>query len=232
MPSTNKTTHYELNQYKDTDKPTYLGDYNSDMQKIDLAIKEVDTKTEDAVSKSEIANTNSMKAINDSSEALTKIKATEEDVATAINTAISANNKSDGAVSKADSALIIATTIKIVTDSLTVWQDKGDITAGTHGNIYCKYNPTLKLMSLYGSVYNVAQGNNRINFGVLPEGLRPKTDRVISAGAMVTDQNNLALGVKILPININTSGQVYITITDPASQSINVQLMLNVSDWF
>lgn len=36
--STNKTTNYELSQYIGTDKPTYLGDYNSDMGKIDTAI--------------------------------------------------------------------------------------------------------------------------------------------------------------------------------------------------
>lgn len=35
MASTNKTTHYELSQYLGSDKPTYLGDYNGDMAKID-----------------------------------------------------------------------------------------------------------------------------------------------------------------------------------------------------
>nr|DAW95339.1 MAG TPA: major outer membrane lipoprotein [Caudoviricetes sp.] len=38
MSSTNKTTYYDLSQYIGTDKPTYLGDYNSDMSKIDGAI--------------------------------------------------------------------------------------------------------------------------------------------------------------------------------------------------
>ena len=36
--STNKTTNLELSQYIGTDKPTYLGDYNSDMGKIDTAV--------------------------------------------------------------------------------------------------------------------------------------------------------------------------------------------------
>lgn len=40
MASTNKTVNYDLSQYIGTDKPTYLGDYNSDMLKIDNAIKE------------------------------------------------------------------------------------------------------------------------------------------------------------------------------------------------
>lgn len=38
MSSTNHTTNYNLSQYVGTDKPTYLGDYNSDMGKIDTAI--------------------------------------------------------------------------------------------------------------------------------------------------------------------------------------------------
>lgn len=39
MSSTNKTTNYELSQYVGTDMPTYLGDYNSDMLKIDTQMK-------------------------------------------------------------------------------------------------------------------------------------------------------------------------------------------------
>ena len=41
MSSTNKTSYYDLSQYIGTDKPTYLGDYNSDMSKIDGAIHQV-----------------------------------------------------------------------------------------------------------------------------------------------------------------------------------------------
>lgn len=39
MASTNKTTNYELSQYVANDKPTYLVDYNSDMNKIDTRMK-------------------------------------------------------------------------------------------------------------------------------------------------------------------------------------------------
>ena len=38
MSSTNKTTNYNLSQFVGTDVPSYLGDYNSDMSKIDKAI--------------------------------------------------------------------------------------------------------------------------------------------------------------------------------------------------
>lgn len=42
MSSTNKTTHYDLSQYIGSDKPTYLTDYNGDMNKIDTAIYDAD----------------------------------------------------------------------------------------------------------------------------------------------------------------------------------------------
>lgn len=38
MTATNHTEHYELSQYTDEDHPTYTGDYNGDMAKIDAAI--------------------------------------------------------------------------------------------------------------------------------------------------------------------------------------------------
>lgn len=38
MPSTNKTDHYGLTQYLPSDIPSYLVDYNSDMEKIDQTL--------------------------------------------------------------------------------------------------------------------------------------------------------------------------------------------------
>lgn len=39
MTATNKTTNYELSQFVGSDRPTWLGDYNSDMSKIDRQLK-------------------------------------------------------------------------------------------------------------------------------------------------------------------------------------------------
>lgn len=46
MASTNKTQHYELSQFVPLDKPAWLGDYNSDMQKIDAGIYAAQTKAD------------------------------------------------------------------------------------------------------------------------------------------------------------------------------------------
>lgn len=39
MTATNKTTNYGLSQFVGSDRPTWLGDYNSDMSKIDRQLK-------------------------------------------------------------------------------------------------------------------------------------------------------------------------------------------------
>ena len=41
MTATNHTTNYKLSQFEESDRPTWLGDYNSDMSKIDTAIHTV-----------------------------------------------------------------------------------------------------------------------------------------------------------------------------------------------
>ena len=41
MTATNHTEHYGLSQYTENDRPTYTGDYNGDMSKIDAAIYSV-----------------------------------------------------------------------------------------------------------------------------------------------------------------------------------------------
>lgn len=40
MTATNKTANYDLSQFVGTDRPTWLGDYNSDMSKIDAQMKQ------------------------------------------------------------------------------------------------------------------------------------------------------------------------------------------------
>lgn len=39
MTATNKTANYELSQFVGSDRPTWLGDYNGDMSKIDTQLK-------------------------------------------------------------------------------------------------------------------------------------------------------------------------------------------------
>lgn len=65
MSSTNKTANYSLSQYIGTDKPTYLGDYNSDMQKIDTAIHGVNATATNATQTAGNADSKATKASQD-----------------------------------------------------------------------------------------------------------------------------------------------------------------------
>ena len=48
MSSNQKTPYYNLSQFQDTDKPSWRGDYNGDMSKIDTGMQEVKTTAIDA----------------------------------------------------------------------------------------------------------------------------------------------------------------------------------------
>lgn len=62
MSSTNKTTHYELSQFTANDIPAWLSDYNSDMGKIDTAIKNAQTAGGEASTKADNAMTSANEA--------------------------------------------------------------------------------------------------------------------------------------------------------------------------
>ena len=69
MSSTNKTANFKLSQFIGTDKPTFLGDYNNDMDIIDKALFSASQTAEEAVN--DVENVKG---------AQTEIKAVHEDI--------------------------------------------------------------------------------------------------------------------------------------------------------
>nr|UWI27206.1 MAG: hypothetical protein [Bacteriophage sp.] len=58
MTATNHTTNYNLSQFAGTDRPTWLGDYNGDMAKIDAQLKKnADATTSNAGGLKTVAHT-------------------------------------------------------------------------------------------------------------------------------------------------------------------------------
>lgn len=132
MSSTNKTTYYELSQYIGTDKPTYLGDYNSDMSKIDAGIHEAEDKASTAsqnagsaiarvgvVEKTVQSHTSSITTLQ------TDVTGLKESVKTAQNTATEGSQKADSAQQTANSALLTANNASSKADNInkdkTLW---------------------------------------------------------------------------------------------------------------
>lgn len=132
MSSTNKTTYYELSQYIGTDKPTYLGDYNSDMSKIDAGIHEAEDKATTASQNagSAIARVGVVeKTVQSHTSAITTLQTDvtglKESVKTAQNTATEASQKADSAQQTANSALLTANNASSKADNInkdkTLW---------------------------------------------------------------------------------------------------------------
>lgn len=132
MSSTNKTTYYELSQYIGTDKPTYLGDYNSDMSKIDTGIHEAEDKATTASQNagSAIARVGVVeKTVQSHTSAITTLQTDvtglKESVKTAQNTATEGSQKADSAQQTANSALLTANNASSKADNInkdkTLW---------------------------------------------------------------------------------------------------------------
>ena len=68
MSSTNKTTNYNLSQYVGSDKPTYLGDYNGDMLKIDTQMKANNTLATNASAAATVAGSAASSALDKANE--------------------------------------------------------------------------------------------------------------------------------------------------------------------
>lgn len=101
---TNSTSNYELSQFVGTDKPTFLGDYNGDMLKIDTAIAGVDAKAIGADSKADTAITAANTASDTASGAATLANTANTNANSALATAGNAATAASAAQSSADAA--------------------------------------------------------------------------------------------------------------------------------
>ena len=90
MSSTTKTTNYNLSQFADADKPTWRGDYNGDMLRIDRGMQ----CNANAAADAHTAATNAQHAADTNATAIAQVKTTADSAlstAQANTTAITAN---------------------------------------------------------------------------------------------------------------------------------------------
>lgn len=104
MAHTNQTANYELSQFVANDKPTFLGDYNGDMAKIDAAIKAADNKAGAADTTAESAAALATSASTTATEAATDAATAAATATTALNTANNATTTAQNASTAAQSA--------------------------------------------------------------------------------------------------------------------------------
>lgn len=165
MSSTNKTTYYKLSQYIGTDKPTFLGDYNADMSKIDAGIHAVQgtatTANQTAGSAEAIAQT----ALENTKTNATNIKNLQSNVAdiNASNVTRDANisNAQSDATKANDSAVEAKQSASNLSANVRTWE-----VIPTSSERVSKINRALRLISINYITSGSGSNDRRVLFTI------------------------------------------------------------------
>lgn len=108
MSSTNKTPNYELPQFVANDVPSWLGDFNQAMSKIDTQMKANDSKAQSAETNAENANSSATQALETANQANTTANGANTNATNALSLATTANDNASTAKQNAETALSTA----------------------------------------------------------------------------------------------------------------------------
>lgn len=242
MSSTNKTANYQLSQYIGTDKPTYLGDYNSDMSKIDAQMKANAVSASQAVSKAGTALTKA-ESVEDKYESLNdSVSANSQDIAL-IKTK---NTQQDSDISQAKSIAERADNAsKQNTQNISTintnnqWIQGGGIhnTALPNfagGSWNCAFNNFSKLLSLSGQISLTTGTTISANTAIatIPANILSllnltKSRQLYSTLYLTASDSSLS----IQNLNIDSQGRLYSGLNLNGVLYLNIQAMINTSAW-
>lgn len=105
MSSTNKTPNYELPQFVANDVPSWLGDFNQAMSKIDTQMKANDTKATSAQTNADNANQSSSQALETANQANSTANGANKNATNALSLATTANDNASTAKQNAETAV-------------------------------------------------------------------------------------------------------------------------------
>lgn len=242
MSSTNKTANYKLSQYIGTDKPTYLGDYNSDMAKIDAQLKANADSASNAASAAGAAQAvasdaskkvqtlnNSVTANSEDISGL-KTKNGQQDVSiqnasNTANSALAKANQNDHNIADINTRNQWIQGINIHNTGLPNY---------TKGSWNCSYNRLSGLLNITGQI-ELSQGSTiagETRIATIPnnimELLNLSGERVIWSSIYVTRANEL---VEIQNLTLDQTGKLYMAYTLNNVTYLNTQLTVNTSTW-
>lgn len=242
MSSTNKTTNYDLSQYIGTDKPTYLGDYNSDMLKIDTQLKANADSASNAASTAgaaqavasdaskNVQNLNDSVTANSAEIASLKTKNAQQDasIQNASNTASSALNKAN------QNEYNIADI-----NTRNQWIQGTNIhNTGlpnyNKGSWNCSYNRLSGLLNISGQI-ELSQGSTiagETRIATIPDNIMKlinlSGERKIWSSIFVTRVDET---LEVQNLTLDQTGKIYMTYTLNNVMYLNCQLTLNTSNW-
>lgn len=242
MSSTNKTTNYKLSQYIGTDKPTYLGDYNSDMLKIDTQLKANADSASNAVSKAGAAQavaadaSKNVQSLNDS------VTANSADIASLKTKNAQQDSSIQNASNTASSALNKANQNE---QNITDINTRNQWVQGTNihntglpnyssGSWNCSYNKFSGLLNIVGQI-EFSQGStisSSTRFATIPDNImkmiHSSGDRTIWSSLFVTRADS---SLEVNNIIMDQTGKMYTKGTLNNVTYMNVQTTLNTSNW-
>ena len=238
MSSTNKTANYQLSQYIGTDKPTYLGDYNGDMLKIDTQMKKnadaastASSNAGTALSKandveSDLSNTKT--TVQNNTEDISEIKGYISELKTNVQTAQQTANTASSAAAQANGTL--SKNVWTPFTACTNINSKLRTTSRPFGVQYNEFMECLKFSgSLAGTLASFSDGERLFT---LPSNVpRPTSTRFV-AQLLFAAQGSGATIDYLISVNINQSGDVLISGNWNNIQEISSQYMIVTSGWF
>lgn len=241
MSSTNKTANYQLSQYIGTDKPTYLGDYNTDMSKIDAQMKANATAASQAKSS---AGTALAKAeeVEESYDSLSEsVSANSQDIAL-IKTK---NGQQDGEISEAKTTAERADNAsKQNTQNISTINTNNQWIQGSgihntalpnyaNGSWNCAFNNFSKLLSISGQIALTTATTISANTAIatIPANILgllnlTKTRTLWSCLYLTTGG-----ALSIQNLSIDSQGKIYSGQNLNGVTYLNIQVMLNTSAW-
>lgn len=242
MSSTNKTPNYNLSQYVGTDKPTYLGDYNGDMLKIDTQLKANADSASNAASAAGSAQavaeqaSQSVQSLNDSVTANSKdiaglkTKNAQQDVSIQ-----NATNSASSALSKANQNEHNITDI----NTRNQWMQGTNIhNTGlpnySKGSWNCSYNRFSGLLNVSGQI-ELSQGSTiagESRIATIPNDImkliNSTGERKIWSSLFVTRADG---SLEVQNLTIEQTGKISLPYTLNNVMYLNAQITLNTSTW-
>lgn len=242
MSSTNKTPNYKLSQYIGTDKPTYLGDYNGDMLKIDKQLKENADSAGNAASAAGAAQavaekaSQSVQSLNDSVTANSadiaslKTKNAQQD-----SSIQNASNTASSALNKANQNEHNITEI----NTRNQWMQGTNIhNTGlpnyTKGSWNCSYNRFSGLLNISGQIElsqgSTIAGDSRI--ATIPDNImrliNSTGEEKLWSSLFVTRADST---LEVQNLTLDQTGKISLPYTLNNVMYMNIQLTANTSTW-
>lgn len=242
MSSTNKTTNYKLSQYIGTDKPTFLGDYNADMLKIDTQLKANADSASNAASAAgaakavaedaskKVQNLNNSVTANSEDISSLKTKNAQQDVSiqNATNTASSASNK---AIQNEQNITDINTRNQWI-QGINIHNT--GLPNFAKGSWNCAYNRLSGLLHISGQI-ELSQGSTiagETRLATIPDNIMKMIastgDRKVWSSLFVTRSDST---LEVQNLTIDQIGKIYFDYTLNNVMYMNIQLTVSTSSW-